>query len=69
MKKFFGFIKDLRKNVSALANDKSGAQMVEVLIVILIVIIVGGLVVGFVTGAVPDLMQRVIDRIGEVFEL
>jgi hypothetical protein len=69
MNKLYELIKGLRKQVSALSCDKSGAQMVEVLIVILIVIIVGGLVVGFVTGAVPDLMERVINRIGTVFNL
>jgi len=69
MRKVYDLIKGLGRHVKALANDKSGAQMVEVLIVILIVIIVGGLVVGFITGAVPDLMGRVVDRIAAVFNL
>ena len=69
MRKVCDIIKGCGKHLKALAADKSGAQMVEVLIVILIVIIVGGLVVGFLTGAVDDLMERVVDKIGTVFNL
>jgi len=69
MKKISNFVRGFGEQAKAFVNDRSGAQMVEVLIVILIVIIVGGIVVGFVTGAVPDIMARVIARIETVFNL
>jgi len=62
-------VASIKKSMLKLKDDTRGAEFVQILIAVLIVIIIGGIAVGILRIAAPELINDVVDRIRNVFEL